>query len=180
MRDTFVHGLSDFGNIHKPAQDVIIKTSEYLRHSIIKLLDLSEAVLKKLLSNDYDVARGPLMIQRILRGELVGTVDQLAAEDQVYPIFTWNSKLKTVAIGGNGIYGFQTEEYLTIKIGAAAQFRPQRHEVWDGSVLKRKEGPVPSEVINAAVVPFQSKLRRRVAAYIRKCLLSFAAKLQPP
>jgi hypothetical protein len=65
--------------------------------------------------------------------------------------------LKTVAIGDNGRYGFQAEEHLTIKIGAAAQFRPQRHEVWDGSVLTRHESTLPSEVINVVVIRAESK-----------------------
>jgi hypothetical protein len=181
VSDTFEHGFGDFGNIHKPAQEVIIKTARYLRHSIIDLLDLSADDRAKLLSSDYDVARGPLMIKRFLRGEMVGAADQLAADDQVYPILTWNSKLKTVAIGDNGIYGFQTADKLTAKIGVSVQFRPHAHEISDGAVLKNEPSPPPSEVIDVAVITAESKNRfsRRIATHIRNCLLWVGAKLQP-
>ena len=181
VRDTFVHSLADFGDIHKPAQEVIIKTSAYLRQSIINLMDLTETDRSQLLCDDYNIARGPITLLRFLRGELIGMPDQLAAEDQSYPILTWTSKLKRVAVGANGKYGFQTEENVTPKLGAGVQFRPQRYEVWDGSVFEQQSGP-SIEPMNTTVTSAKSKhrLRYRAASRIRTGLLWLAAKFDPP
>jgi len=179
VSDAFEHGFLDFGEIHKPARDVIITTAAHLRRCIIDLLNLDESCRATVLSSEYHTARGPLVLWRVVRGILVGSVDRLAATGQAYPILIWHSKLKAVTVGDDGRLGFQMDNRIDVKIGDGAQFRPEHFEVWDGSVLVQTSPP-RRETIDATVERASEKRAhpRRLITLVRNALLWTAAKLE--
>ena len=126
VSDAFQHGFLDFGEIYKPARDVIVTTATHLTRTIIDLLNLDADCRSRILSGDYTVARGPLMLLRLLSGVLIGPSDELAATGEVYPNLAWQSKLKVVTVGDNGRFGFQTDDRLDVKIGDRVQFSASR------------------------------------------------------
>lgn len=63
----------------------------------------------------------------------MGEVDQLAPEEEQYPMFRWETKLKTVKIEEDGLYAFMPEDNLTARFGAAVTMNNIRFEIWDGS-----------------------------------------------
>src|SRR3954467_11127772 len=71
-----------------------------------------------------------LRLVRYLRGTLTGKSDQLAANDQLYPIVEWRTKLKTVQIDDEGKYRFATDDTFTPKLGKG--------------VLRGADDPVPA------------------------------------
>jgi len=147
VSDTFEHGFGDFGTIRKPAREVIVKTADYLRRAIIDVIDIETNIRERVLGVDYAAPRGPLALVRYIRGKLIGQIDQLAAEDQEYPIMEWRTKLKSVQIGKDGKYGFTLDDTLTVKVGKGVRFQPEIHEVWDGSTIK----DLPAEVVEQAL-----------------------------
>lgn len=143
VSEGFEHGYSDFSDMRKPAREVIVKTAEYLRRATIELIGIEPPLIERALGPKYKDARGPLNLVRYMRGTLIGKPEQLAAKDQLYPLFEWRTKLKTVRIGENGVYGFEPDETLTAKIGEDVKFHPTAFEVWDGSTIKPAE-PAPA------------------------------------
>jgi hypothetical protein len=85
--------------------------------------------------------RGPLTLVRYIRGTLIGKSEQLAARDQLYPIFEWRTKLKSVRIGQDGLYKFEPDDTMTAKLGEDVKFRPIGFEVWDGSTIRQTKAP---------------------------------------
>jgi hypothetical protein len=141
VSDGFEHGFTDFSEMRKPAHEVIVKTAKYLRRAIITLVGMDVALVERALGPKYETPRGPLALVRYWRGTLVGKFDQLAAEDQLYPIFEWRSKLKSVRMGQDGLYQFEPDETLTAKFGKDVEFHPAALEVWDGSTIRARQEP---------------------------------------
>ena len=134
--DAFEHGYHDYNAIREPAKEILIRTAACLRRAIFDTLGLEEALRTRILSEEYAMPRGPMLLVRYIFGKLVGKVEDLAAPDQQYPCCEWRSTLKKVAIAEDGRYGFAVENTLTVKIGEKTQFRPEHYEVWDGSTMR--------------------------------------------
>jgi hypothetical protein len=139
VSDAFEHGFSDFDEIRKPAQDVLVKTARCLRQTIIEALGIAPHHREHALGH---IPRGPIAPIRYIRGTLLGRSDQLATKDQAYPLMEWRTKLKNVVIKEDGIYGFVPEEKLTAKLGDSVLFRPRSFEVWDGSTIHEQSSDV--------------------------------------
>lgn len=135
VSDGFEHGYSDFGSMRKPAQETIVKTAAYLRRAILETVGIEVALLERALGPKYSVPRGPLMLVRYVRGTLIGSAEQLAADGQLYPMFHWQSGLQMVRIGEEGVYQFTPKDTVTANFGPAVQMSHARYEVWDGSKM---------------------------------------------
>jgi hypothetical protein len=145
VSDGLEHGFTDFSEMRKPAEQVIVKTAEYLRRAIIDLAGIDRSFAERALGPKYKTPRGPLNIVRYIRGTLSGKPEQLAATDQLYPMFEWRTGLKDVVIGDNGLYGFVPDEALTAKIGKHARFHSMAFQAWDGSTIKPMPQPARIE-----------------------------------
>jgi hypothetical protein len=134
--DAFEHGFLDFDAVRKIAQEISIRTAGYVRRGIFRTLELQADIVDRLFDGNYSFPRGPLLLVRYLKGQMIGKIDELAAEPQQYPILDIRPSLKTVRIGEDGNYGFWEELSITPKIGEKAQFKPERYEIWDGSTIR--------------------------------------------
>jgi hypothetical protein len=134
--DAFEHGFLDFDEIRKPAREVILRTAGYLRGAILNTTGIDPELLCRAFKSPYDLPRGPLRLVRYIEGMLIGQPEQLAAEGQLYPIFLWHSKLKSVSLNERGQYEFAPEEKLTALFGKDVQFRQKSFEVWDGGTIR--------------------------------------------
>jgi hypothetical protein len=134
--DAFEHGFLDYDAVRKLTQDALLRTAGYLRQAIFRTLELNENIFARLFDGTHSVPRGPLLLVRYLRGQMIGKVEDLAAETQQYPMVEIRSSLATVRIDEDGMYGFSTEIKITPNIGQKAQFRPERFEIWDGSTIR--------------------------------------------
>jgi hypothetical protein len=133
--DAFEHGFLDYDAVRKLARQALLQTSRYLRRAIFRLLELNEEILTRLFDGNYSVPRGPLLLACYLRGQLIGKIEDLAAETQQYPFFKMQSSLAKVGLCEDGTYGFSPELKLTPEIGPNALFRQERFEIWDGSTI---------------------------------------------
>jgi len=137
--DAFEHGFLDYDAVRSLVKEVLRRTAGYLRRAIFRTLELNEDIISsRLCDGNYSVPRGPLLLVRYLRGQMIGKIEDLAAEGQQYPICEMQFPLATVLIGENRAYGFGTDIKVTPNIGEKAQFRLQRFETWDGSTIKEE------------------------------------------
>jgi len=146
ISDGFEHGYSDYDEVRKPAQELIVRCAHYVRRAIISILDLEHSVFERLFEPNYAEPRGPVSIIRYLRGTLSGKAEQLAAPDQRYPIMHWRTRIKSVIVDTEGKYSILPEETLTAKIGDGIQFHAVSYEIWDGSKAVDK-GPAPMTLV---------------------------------
>jgi hypothetical protein len=151
VSDGLEHGFTDFSVMRKPAYEVIVQTAEYLRRAIIVLVDLDPSLVERVLGRKYNTPRGPLKLVHYMRGTLIGKPEQLAATEQLYPIFEWSTKLKDVQIGEDGSYGFVPDQTLTAKLGKDVKFHLTSFEVWDGSTIN----PAPEPPVNRPAAPVE-------------------------
>ena len=122
------------GMRQKPAQEIIVKTAAYLRRAIFETIGIGSTLLERALGPGYSVPRGPLLLVRYVRGTLIGTAEQLAAEGH-YPTFHWQSGFQMVRIGEDGVYQFTPKLTITPNFGPGVRMGHVRNEVWDGSKM---------------------------------------------
>jgi hypothetical protein len=127
--DGFEHGYLPAVDIRQLATAARDKTAEYLRTAILDLAGAGDELRTTLTRSPYDVPLNPWIV-RYLRGFFHGDAEELALPDQHYPMFTWNSKLKSHKLNDDGTYTIEMEEHLTARFNHALSFERQSFEMW--------------------------------------------------
>jgi hypothetical protein len=128
--DGFEHGFMPYDEIRLHARKVRDKTASYLRQAIVGLLDIEQRYYQQLFSEPYNDPLGHWPIVKYIRGQLLGSSSQLAADGNVYPIMNWASTLKSVEMNDKGDFQINSEDNLTAKLGEGISFQPHSFEVW--------------------------------------------------
>lgn len=139
--DAFEHGFLVTDEIRPLAHEVDIQTANYFREALIKYSGISEKSSEILLGAPYDLPRGPLRLQKYVWAKIKGDADKLAAKDQEYPYLMWTTKLENVRIDENGHYIITPSESWTARLGEGVDLTFNRHEIWDGSTIKKQAIP---------------------------------------
>jgi hypothetical protein len=128
--DGFEHGFMSFDKIQEHAKQVRDKTALYLRKAVLRLLDIEQIYSETILSFPRDIPLGHWPVVKYIRGQLLGSSDELAVEENEYPILAWRSMIKSVDTNDEGKYSLNFEEKFTPKLGEGIAFKPQTFEVW--------------------------------------------------
>lgn len=91
--DGLEHGFLTFDEIRTHAEAAFLPTARYLRGAILHQIGLSTQTVDALLNAPYD-SPFYLYYTKFIRATLTCPSDDLAADDQLYPIMQWKSTRK--------------------------------------------------------------------------------------
>jgi hypothetical protein len=142
--DGLEHGFLDFTAARTLAEEARDKTAAYLREAILDLADIDDDTKQRILAPPYDT---PLKswLARYIRGKFHGDSADLAAPDQEYPIFNWQSKLVGLRRTETGGYEIDPEETLTARFNDEVTFERTSFEIWGPEGGAPAADPSPRE-----------------------------------
>ena len=145
--DGLEHGSWDLDKIAENAVKCADKTFHYVRQTILELLNLQPEVTERLMSIEPKDVQSR---RKVVRGRLVGAVDDPAAPDQMYPILEWNSSPSSVVHEGSSIRTDDSER-ITVRTHSDVSFKFERLDVFG----RLQDGQVPVEIseMNLLVEP---------------------------
>lgn len=138
--DGLEHGFLDFTTARTLAEETRDKTAAYLREAVFSLAEIDAETKHRMLAAPYDT---PLKswLAKYMRGKFVGSATHLAEPTQEYPIFRWESKLKSLRRTETGGYQITPDETLTARFSSEVQFKPSSFEVWGPEGIKPMTPP---------------------------------------
>lgn len=143
VSDRFEHGLENFGLLRPRACAALVSAAQHVRHTIIEVSNVATDSAESMRGGAYSRPRGPLKFAKYLYGHLKGDPKNFAAPDQMYPGFTWVSKLDAVTVDDDGKYGFKPLDTVTARFGEGVTFTNGKFEVWDGSAMSDQSANAP-------------------------------------
>lgn len=142
--DGLEHGYLELDEVAANALRCADKTFEYVRRTIIDLLDLQSEVARDLM------AIKPMDVQsrrKVVRGRLTGDAADPAAEDQLYPLLEWRSGIGSIEREGS-TFKLQETERITVRTHPDIKFELERVE----TLGRITDGQAPVEVSQPPVV----------------------------
>jgi hypothetical protein len=133
-RDGYFHAFRPLANVREDARATYVAGAQHLREAVLKLLRPGESVVKRLTSPPFDKPRGPLVVDKYLRGTLLSESDEVAAEDQEYPIMLWQSGIRSVSLDATGMYIVAPEDTITARFATGVRLANAAIEYWDASL----------------------------------------------
>lgn len=130
------HGIWELDKVAAHALRAADKTFHYIRRTIVHLLDLPPEMSKEL--NEIQ-PKDVQSTRKVIRGRLIGIVEDPAMEGELYPHLEWNSGVDSVAREGSTFHMSQKER-ITIRTDPEVGFRLERLEVHGR--LQNGEAPV--------------------------------------
>ena len=124
------HGFMSFDQVRTLSAAARDRTASYLRQAILGMASVDDETRNKLSAPPFDTPQEWWRIEKYLRATLLADTDQLAAEGQEYPIFTWRSRLKAVRRDEAGKLAIEPTEELTARLNEGVLFRPESVEMW--------------------------------------------------
>lgn len=124
--DHLEHGLSHHNEVQMMAAECVEKTAELLRHSILDHIPISEEDRQALKDKPYVNPVKTGGFERQLLATIVSEEDDIAAEDQAYPIVQWSFELQEFAMTDDGGYRMKVNQKMTPKIGEKARMELDR------------------------------------------------------
>lgn len=128
--DGFEHGYMPFDQIRDRALNVRDRTAAYLREAILNLVGIEDAHRATLLAPPFDQPLGNWPVVKYVRGHLLGDSDDLASEENEYPIMSWRSKITSSEIDEAGDHRLRFDDQVTAHLGEGITFQLMSHEVW--------------------------------------------------
>ena len=139
VSDKFEHGLANGGALFSGARDALMPISRYLREAIFRVAEISDEHFLALLSDPYDVPRGPGRFDHYMHGKLIGGNGALSAEGFDHPFCEWKNGIKDVTLNeATGVYSYIPDYALTARVGVDVQLSDLRFEIWDGGIFTPK------------------------------------------
>lgn len=124
--DGIEHGYLGMDEVAEHALKCTAKTFDHVRRAILELLDLPISVASDLMTiKPKDVQSR----RTIIRGRLVGTAEDPAAEGQLYPLLEWRSGIGSVIREGS-TFTFHKSDKVTVRTHPDLSFRLDRVEVY--------------------------------------------------
>jgi hypothetical protein len=124
--DGLEHGFLELDKVARHAVDSADITFACVRHAIIDLLCLPAAVSAELMEiKPKDVQSR----RKVIRGRLLGTAADPAAEGQLYPLLEWASSIDAVERQGT-TFDFKGKERFTVRTNPAVRFQFDRLEIF--------------------------------------------------
>jgi hypothetical protein len=149
--DGLEHSFMDFAGVRELAENVVKDTARYLREAILEFSGVDQATRDTLTSPPFDI---PLRSHyaRYVWGTLVGAGDELAAQNQEYPVLHWGAGLKSFEVEeGTDRHLIGLNQTMTFRAAPGIQFRMSRFEMWaaGGSSALPAEQPGEWKVVRS-------------------------------
>ncbi len=136
--DGLEHGFLELDEIAAHALKCTDKTFRHVRRTIIELLDLPAAVAGDLMTiKPKDVQSR----RKVIRGRLVGTAEDPAAEGELYPHLEWSSNIGSVTREGS-TFQFRDNDKFTVRTHPGVSFQFDRMLVYG----RLEEGQAPVQM----------------------------------
>ena len=117
--DGIEHGFLELQEVNRHAQSVTAITFQYIRTTILRLLNVSQTEFPELYNRP---PRDVGSLRKMIRGHFVGDGGDPAPRDQEYPQLEWNSRVNTAHWDGESFkVGFQ--ERFAVRCAPGYQFR---------------------------------------------------------
>lgn len=126
----FEHSYEEFEKIRPFAVQNCNKLAQYLRSTIIELLDLSPDTGTKLSTKPYSSPLGQEGYIRYLRGKLQSEHDNVAPPGQEYPIMHWVFGVKSFKLIDKDKVNISFNSSVTPQLGENVSFSPDKLEVY--------------------------------------------------
>jgi hypothetical protein len=126
----FKHGYLPFKKIYEIAAEVRDKSMIYLRTAILKYVKVAEPNTTILNSAPYDYPLGIVPVEKRLKGYLLGTADNLAAEGYEHPWFDNTFTLTDARLNAEGNLDITFDEEFKAWLGEGVLFRQSSFEIW--------------------------------------------------
>jgi hypothetical protein len=123
--DGLEHGIWELDKVAAHALKSADKTFHYVRRTIVDLLVLAPEVadeLNEIMPKDVQSMR------KVVRGRLIGAVEDPAMEGELYPRLEWSSGVESVVSEGS-MFQMKQKERMTIRTHPDVGFRLERLEV---------------------------------------------------
>ena len=138
--DGLEHGYLELDEVARHAVKCADKTFHHVRRTIIELLRLPSDVATELMAiKPKDVQSR----RKVIHGRLTGAAEDPAAEDQLYPLLEWTSRLASVTRDGSA-FQFQDTDKITVRTHPDVTFQLDQLLVFgrleDGRVPVRVDG----------------------------------------
>ena len=168
--DGLEHGFMELNTIAAHALKSADKTFHYVRRAIVELLDLSPEIADELMIiKPKDVQSR----KKIVRGRLIGLVENPAGEDELYPSLQWSTGISSVLREGSTFHIKETEN-ITARVHPDVTFNLDlveiRGRIEDGQVpIELSEEDVP---IKPTPEPASVKMLMAVGPMVDKAVAS--------
>jgi len=162
------HASMPLGEIHPKTAVLAPAVFSVLRGAVLRLIDPDGEATAGLLTGRTALPLDTVQ-RRIVRGQFVNVLDELAHPDLLYPVLEWSPKVDSLARTENGDYNMVYTDKLTVRCAPEVQFRAASIEIRgrpDGSA-----GDPPSSVSIKANVQAESQptsARDKVMPFMRQ------------
>lgn len=134
--DGLEHGIWELDKVAAHALKSADKTFRYVRRTIVDLLGVSQEVAEEL--NEIK-PKDVQSMRKVVRGRLIGAVEDPAMEGELYPRLEWSSGYESVVREGSTFW-MKPKERMTVRTHPDVGFRVERLEVHGR--LENGEAPV--------------------------------------
>ncbi len=119
------HGIWELDRIAKQAIMCADKTFQYIRRTIIGLLDVPATLADEL---NNIALKDVQSMRKVVRGQLTGTAEDPALEGERYPRLEWSTGTESVVREGSA-FRMRQRERMTVRVHPDVGFRLERLEV---------------------------------------------------
>jgi len=134
--DGLEHGIWELDKVAAHALKSADKTFRYVRRTIVDLLGVSQEVADEL--NEIK-PKDVQSMRKVVRGRLIGAVEDPAMEGELYPRLEWSSSIESVD-RESATFHMKPKERMTVRTHPDVGFRLERLEVHGR--LENGEAPV--------------------------------------
>jgi len=136
--DGLEHGFLELDAIAAHALKCTAKTFRHVRRTIIDLLGLPSAVIEELMAiKPKDVQSR----RKVIRGRLVGSAEDPAADGELYPRLEWSSSVGPVTREGSTFH-IRDNDRITVRVHPDVTFQLDRLLIYG----RLEDGQVPVEM----------------------------------
>ncbi|MDB5825665.1 MAG: hypothetical protein JWR21_4369 [Herminiimonas sp.] len=128
--DGLEHGYLSFDKIRGHASEIRHRMATYVRNAILDLSCVKKSTFDTLMAEPFNDPIGHWPIAKYLRGQLIGTSNELAAAGNAYPFIRWKPTIKSCKPEASGKLNFELTDSLTPELASGVSFRLKSLEAW--------------------------------------------------
>jgi hypothetical protein len=129
--DGLEHGSMPLEQLHGISIGVVLSAFRYVREAILDVVGVMDPARGILLGDKYGEPLDVQSLRKVVRGTFIlpeGT-DELAAENEEYPLLRWSTSIKSLTKDASG-FRASLEESFRVICAEGVQFRTERFEAY--------------------------------------------------